>query len=189
MLVRFIRHGEASHNVDYFKHGEVAFDFEENAFSPLTALGRFQSRNLGEKYDFEKEEILITSSQPRTLETTSLILESNTNSNLKVYVADLVRECNFSHLCNKRRLKSEITREFPTFDASMVHNEEDLDFNTSDNEILRFESLDSLLTFFRDIGTKKITIVSHGTFINEYMVYKGCPSKYLKNCGIVEYNH
>lgn len=181
MELFLIRHAEAEHNVDFLKYGEDAYYFEKNRFSPITFRGLLSISNA--RKTCPTVDLVISSSLPRTLLTSYTLF---LNSNVPVYVTDIVREANFHHPCNQRQNKSTIQAVYPDFHLDFLYNDQDLDFQGGiDNLTDRLEKLDMLLQFFRSHGFQRIAIVTHQTFLEAYFRQKMLPPLKLDNCQIV----
>lgn len=174
MRIRFIRHGESIHNVEFLKFGESAYNHKKCEFSSLTENGIRQALS---KRD-PSVKIVFSSTLPRTLQTSSLMFP-----NAKIYAFDCLRECNFQHRCNRRKSRSEIELEYPgcTTDCS---DDSDLIFDSGFDDLEeRFRKTDKIL-FDNDIikDLEEIIIVSHRDYIIKYLEYRGIIIDEINNC-------
>lgn len=166
MNICFIRHGESKHNIFHSLYGESAYFNKELEYSPLTENGKNQIYEKSLNFFFDKFEIVLTSSLPRTLETTSILFQ---NRNPKIFITDLVRENNLKHICNTRKSITEINKEYKFWDTSLLKNENDL-LNDPCNDIdFRCKELERILYVHKENGVKDICIVSHNDFIKKYL--------------------
>jgi broad specificity phosphatase PhoE len=118
--------------------------------------------------------MVITSSLPRSLETTGLIFREK---KLPILVLDEARENNYHHPCNERRTRSAIIREYPAMDCSRLASEHDEWFARGD----RKEMLDRFLS---SAEQQHVAIVSHCDFIRDYLLHLRTAPKRLDNCEI-----
>ncbi len=173
-IVYFIRHGEATHNVEARDIGEDAYFKECHRDAKLTDIGKQQAQNV----ERPEVDVVITSPLTRTLETTCHIFDVvKTN----VIASDIVRETNNTHLCNNRNKKSILQSDNVFIDFSSLT--EDDEWWAVGETCCRKEALDRLI---EEQTHDKIAIVSHGSFISDYLGYKGYPNIYLDNCEILK---
>jgi broad specificity phosphatase PhoE len=172
-VVYFIRHAEATHNVDFLKMGEDAYFIEANRDSSLTSKGIQQCM----KVNPPEVDIVYTSPLTRTLMTTNLIYKYHPNR----YATDIIRETNYHHVCNVRKTRSYLERVFEDIKFNMILQYDD--FCEVETGISRLKELDYLIN---EEEYKRIAIVSHGTFLKDYLNYKGLNDIHLDNCGIIK---
>lgn len=173
-IVYFIRHGEATHNVDFNKVGEIAYYQECNRDSKLTSNGIKQAKNV----IVPEVDIVITSPLSRALATTYNIFGKY---NIPIMASDIIRETNNSHVCNNRMKKSELESKYLSIDFSRLTENDDW-WETGET-FCRKNALDNLLN---ELEYERIAIVSHGTFLQEYFWYKNISAMYLDNCKILK---
>lgn len=172
--IYFIRHGEATHNVDAIKMGDRAYYLERNRDSSLTPKGINQACNV-QNIDVD---IVITSPLTRTIQTSLNIFGHDANN---IKASDIIRECNYEHVCNNRKPKSILQDTYKNIDFSDIH-EEDIYFINGDN----FDRVKELDNFLEQLEHDKIAIVSHFSYLNDYFKYKQLGNIYLNNCEVVK---
>ena len=173
--VYFIRHGEATHNVDYEEVGDSAYFAEKHRDSRLTSRGILQALLV----KAPNVDIVFTSPLTRTLMTANLIFKYHP----KVIATDIIRETNYQHVCNNRQTRNELIQKYNDIQFNEITEEDEQFILGHDDTITRFEQLDQLIT---SQSYDNIAIVSHHTFLHDYFVYKGYNKIELKNCELVK---
>jgi broad specificity phosphatase PhoE len=136
--IRFLRHGQAMHNVNAERMRESGCSYEafiqamkddDHFDSPLTALGRSQAadtaalpacRAVGATVD-----LVVSSTLSRAIDTADLTFPVNRTQGRRL-CTDSVREILGMLLNGKRRLKSELAALYPHWDFEAVESEEDV---------------------------------------------------------------
>lgn len=97
---------------------------------------------------------------------------------------ELVREAFGSHPCDQRRRVSELRKEFPHVDFSLVGTDEDTWHNPDKRETVRdvANRADKFLAFLSSRPEKNILVVSHGVFLETLLNRSGllCPEADMK---------
>lgn len=175
--ILFVRHAQGTHNACADLYGESAYNEEKNRDAELTEKGIQQTSYYGieEKFD------VIFCSPLRRCRSTLLGIYPESN-NMKVILDDRLVEQPCGHnLCDRRLDKAEIVESFPkAWDHANV------------NEIYTWEKDDQVdkakiraftEEILKDHKGKKILVVSHGTWINNWFrLFKNDPYKWLDNC-------
>jgi len=176
-----IRHGTALHNVLYDKIGVKAYKSPKYTDTPLVDKGHVEAIQLGntwkEKY---KIDIVFVSPLTRTIQTAKNIFQGN---NVKMVAIDEILEYpqGVEH-CNKRKNKNELQKLYPNIDFSLIPEKSSY---WKDNENLY--ELKNRSKKFKDFlktrQEKKICIVSHSTFLKEFLFNDvGNIEEELKHC-------
>jgi broad specificity phosphatase PhoE len=156
----FIRHGEAEHNVGFEEYGEEAYSFEDYKFSNLTEKGKEQSLTLKSKLDEFNFDLIVTSPLDRCIQTTDILF---TEQNRKI-CQEFVREINYDHPCNERRLKSELEQIYPEYNYNF--SEYDIKFSKKINDTN--ERIETFHNYLVKNNHKTIAIISHKSFLEKY---------------------
>ena len=89
------------------------------------------------------------------------------------------------HICNKRKNKSELATQYKHVDFSMLTTEQDENWLPNRLETLEeiSERADALKDFISSRSEKKIVLVSHSAFLNQF-IYERLDSAYesLRHC-------
>ena len=174
--IYFIRHGEAEHNIGYLKKGEEAYFSNEFINSSLTENGKNQCNIV--KNNNLQVDVVFTSSLKRTLQTTDIIF---THKNIPIIVLDELRECNYNHPCNRREERSKIEKEFPNFITENI-TEKDEWFIKGDP----YNRFDKLTEYLKNTSYTKIGVVSHESYLKEYLLTIGYKKNTkIKNCDVI----
>lgn len=162
----FIRHGEAQHNVAWYKYGEKAYYMKEITDPKLTNTGESQALHLGNNFkDINSVELVIVSPLMRCLQTATNIFLGH---NVEMIACEEAREFPMGlQYANKRSNKSLLRKEFPHVNFINLKTDEDVLWNSE-----RLETLDelntrteNLYTYIKKRPEKNIAVVSHSTFI------------------------
>ena len=162
----FIRHGEAQHNIAWYKYGEKAYYMKEITDPKLTNTGDSQALHLGNNFtDINNIELVITSPLMRCLQTSTNIFHGH---NIQMIACEEAREFPMGlQYANKRSNKSLLRKEFPHVNFINLKTDEDKLWNSERLETL--EELNARTENFYDYIKKRpeknIAIVSHSTFI------------------------
>jgi broad specificity phosphatase PhoE len=176
-----IRHGTALHNVLYDKIGVKAYKSPKYTDTHLVDKGHVEAIQLGntwkEKY---KIDIVFVSPLTRTIQTAKNIFQGK---NVKMIAIDEILEYpqGVEH-CNKRKNKNELQKLYPNIDFSLIPEKSSY---WKDNENLY--ELKNRSKKFKDFlktrQEKKICIVSHSTFLKEFLFNDvGNIEEELKHC-------
>lgn len=124
--VYFVRHGQASHNVDYLKRGEKAYLDWQHVDARLTDHGIGQAKAAADtiRADGVRFDRIFVSSLTRCLQTCHHAVPAELRSG-PVMVLEDIRETHGTHPVNKRRPASVLKREFPEYDFAHVVDEMD----------------------------------------------------------------
>lgn len=118
----FVRHGEAEHNVA-FRSGEGIAAFTNPAYKDarLTAEGRIQAQATGRVLQQADLNILDMWSSPltRCIQTAEEIYEEISAQGMWLHDS-LLERLGGGHVCNERKYKLEIQKEFPCWDTSFL---------------------------------------------------------------------
>ena len=180
-----IRHGTALHNVEAEEIGELAYMKPENTDAPLVEKGHQEARELGRTWSQKNSiKLILISPLTRTLQTASNIFSENTD--IPMIALDLLKEFPQGlHICNKRKNKSELAAKYEHVDFSMLTTEQDEIWRPNRLETVKeiSERADALKDFILSRSEKKIVLVSHSAFLNQF-IYERLDSAYesLRHC-------
>ena len=133
-IVHFTRHGEGTHNLKVKEIGYACqcttsspvgpcpYKNEELLDARLTAKGRAEAK-INNEYITNNNiviECACTSPLSRAIETGLISIEGERLKNIPFYSADFMREQSGNHICDKRRPKVELERDFPRIDFSSL---------------------------------------------------------------------
>jgi broad specificity phosphatase PhoE len=186
-----IRHGQAEHNVRFNYIGSAAYNEKQD--TRLTLIGKQQATTLGKEWDKKYHvDLVIVSPLSRALETASKIFK---DMNIPMICLDSLAEYpQHSELCNKKRNKYELQKEFPLVDFIRITNESikwDPKKKESINELNdRIDFIKKWLFWRKE---KNIAIVSHSSYLAQFMHGKITnEDNELKHCypytGKISYN-
>tara|TARA_Y100001970_G_C14012120_1_gene739009 strand:+ start:272 stop:856 length:585 start_codon:yes stop_codon:yes gene_type:complete len=176
-----IRHGKAVHNELSEEIGDNAYFLKESFDAPLVEKGLNQAKDLGENSEKLKNvEVVFVSTLTRTLQTAVSIFKNN--HKVKIIALDTIKEYPQGlEICNKRRKKNELKKEFKEVDFSKLDSDSD-DLWRKDR-IEKIEELRERINKFKKIlintNYQNIAIVSHNNFLKELL---------FKNCGDESYD-
>jgi broad specificity phosphatase PhoE len=180
-----IRHGEGVHNVDWYTYGEQAYYMKEKTDPHLTNIGVQQAKRCGETFkEINNIELVITSPMMRCLQTMDNVFK---NVDVPVLANENAREYPMSlQYANKRSKKSELEKLFSYVDFSNLTSEEDNKWNSERLETREELNIrkQNLLDFIKKRPEKNIAIVSHSTYIMNFL-YNNIDEnhdKELKHC-------
>ena len=174
-----IRHGTSEHNNAYFVIGEAAFNEYED--SKLLPSGYTQAQQLGRDWKKINEmDLVIVSPLSRTLETATQIFKGK---NVQIIALDcLIEFPQHQHLCNKRISKETLKEKYPHVNFDRIAN--DLYWDSEKEE--SYETLKERVSFSKQwISMRneyKIAIVSHSSYLSEFMNEKIDYNEQLKHC-------
>lgn len=172
----FIRHGNAEHNVGFEEYGHEAYYDEKYKYSQLTNKGEKETLDLKSKLkDLNfKFDLVLSSPLDRCIQTTNILFPHTNN----IVSCDLMRENNYDHPCNGRRLKSELEILYPR----IKFNIDEYDYNYLKNIDDVQERIDELHDYLDKNNFKTICVVSHHSFIKEYFHQIYNEKVLLNNC-------
>ena len=181
-----IRHGTASHNVNFPKIGRKAYTGFHD--TPLVDFGHIESLSLGQNWnDKNMIELVVVSPLTRTLETAiNIFIDA---PNIPMIALDYIKEHPQSEeICNSRKRLSVLKKKYPNIDFSHINNENDTMFqlNKRPNDV-ELSELHKRIVFFkewiRSRTEKNIAVISHSSFLGEMMFSKiGNDGNGLKHC-------
>jgi len=182
--IYFIRHAEGFHNVgerESTMEPKVNILLKENGGekfwdSALTPLGEQQCARLKEQirgdsvWSYEQPldlDLVVVSPLTRTLQTAVLSLGEPGTPGAPPFLAnELCRERVADYMCDGRRNKSELMKEFPGVDFSLVENEEDVQFvNQKEDESLCEKRALKFLQWLCGRPEIHIAVVCHSIFL------------------------
>jgi broad specificity phosphatase PhoE len=181
----FIRHGEAQHNIAWYKYGEKAYYMKEITDPKLTNIGEGQAIHLGNNFKEKNSiDLVIVSPLMRCLQTATNIFMGE---NVQIIACEEAREFPMGlQYTNKRSNKSLLRKEFPHVNFINLKTDEDKLWNSE-----RLETLDelnartkNLYDYIKKRPEKNIAVVSHSTFIMNvlYDNVDESHNKELKHC-------
>jgi broad specificity phosphatase PhoE len=170
-VLYFIRHGTALHNILFLTQGNSAYLKYRD--TPLVARGMEESNKLGENWKgIHKIELVIVSPLLRTLQTTENIFRK---TNIPIIGLDCVMEYPQGlEKCNHRKSIIEYKPCYPKVDFSYI--EDDIDNKWRPDRYETVEELNKrikkLKRFINTRNEKHIAIVSHSSFISQFLYNK-----------------
>ena len=181
----FIRHGTALHNLLFWKIGNEAYTTYRD--TPLVQRGFEEASELGKTWkEINEIELVLVSPLLRTLQTQINIFGVNSSPILKNIISlDCLVESPIGgkEICNKRKNKSMLKKNFPWVNFDHMENEE---FKWSHNEETEEElqkRIDEFIEFIKTRCEQKIVIISHSSWITKYLYNKlSSEENDLKHC-------
>jgi len=155
-----VRHGEATHNVDFTNRGARAYMDPQHCDSLLTTVGETQARQCTLPYEVE---LVVVSPLRRALQTANLVKIA---SSIPVVVLDCVREFPIGHtpniICGAYHPTS--------FDFSQM---KPLYKNWEDGRLETISEVDERVLIFcewlANRSERNIAVISHNSFLNRFM--------------------
>ena len=175
-----IRHGQATHNIDYKIRGEIAYHDPIHSDSVLIKQGELEAKNLNSdilKIDFDT---IIVSPLTRTIQTCLLATK---NVKKKRIALECVREfpCRV-HTPNKRKDISILDKKYETIDFSEIKDDIDPLWNDINKETKK--ELDQRIKCFKNWIKKRpeetFLLFSHASFIARFLGKSN--SERIKHC-------
>ena len=165
-VVYCIRHGKSTHNMDYQDRGVEAYTDPIHEDANLVPLGIQQAIKLSTEWkEINNTDLIITSPLLRTMDTTVHIFK---NTKKPVIVLDTVREFPLgSHITNKRKPKSYLSKVYPEFDFTNME-EEATEFERETPKELK-QRVGKTKEYIKNINAQKIALVSHSSFLKEFL--------------------
>lgn len=176
-----IRHGTALHNVLYDKIGVEAYNSPKYTDTHLVNKGQDESINLGLSWNEKSNiDIVFVSPLTRTIQTANNIFK---DVNVKmIAIDDILEYPQGIEYCNKRKKKSELEKLYPKIDFSLIP--EDSTYWKDDETLDELKKRsDKFKYFLKNREEKNICIVSHSTFLKEFLLGNvGNIEEELKHC-------
>lgn len=176
----FVRHAQGYHNIDGEKRGDIAYNDPKHLDAELTPYGIQQARmnNLGN----EKFDAIYCSPMRRCRHT--LLNMYPISEKLNVILDDsLIEQPRGKFICDRRLEKYEIVMTTPmAWNTDMVseRNPFILNPNVDNNKI------ESFTKYIMDMHpNSKVLIVSHGVWIQNWLLRYNHEAKFLNNCEVV----
>jgi broad specificity phosphatase PhoE len=190
-----IRHGEALHNVLFWKMGEKTYLLYRD--TPLTLTGVKQAQQLGDSYftlGSNKIDLIIVSPLLRTLQTATNIFCKNPEDvpPCPIIALDCVMEYPQGlDQCNHRKSIREYEYCFPHVDFSNIQYDQDpfwkkYEMETIENLDMRFKKMKE---FIKSRPEKNIVLVSHSSYLGWFLNNDiGDEQNELAHCKVYETN-
>ena len=181
-----IRHGTALHNVLYNTIGEEAYKSPKYTDTPLVDKGHMESISLGLSWNETfKIDIVFVSPLTRTIQTAKNIFK---DTDVKLVAIDEILEFPQGiEYCNKRKNKSELQKLNPTIDFSLIP-EISTYWKSNENLYELKNRSQKFKDFLKKRQEKKICIVSHSTFLKEFLFNDvGKIEEEIKHCSPYSY--
>ena len=182
-FVYCIRHGTALHNVMFKTIGRDAYT--KYMDTCLVAHGVDEAKELGKTWkNISDIDVVLVSPLTRTLETAKHIFKNHC-------VPIIAYDCLMEHpqaeeLCNLRIDKQTLIKEYPFIDFSNISNNHKVHWSDEYDEESEFYKLKARIETLRKIINNmdgQIAIVSHSSFLGEYMFNKiGDENNELRHC-------
>ena len=173
-ILHVVRHGQATHNIvkDLNELEHRRDDFED---AELTEVGISQCHQLSNSLEekLSKIDLLVTSPLNRAVQTS--INAFNNLQNIIPWISlDFIRERTGFHPCDKRRSINEKMMKYPTIDFSAIEEDDDLLYAQYLHEREPLPAVhERARKFLKWLATreeKEIIMVSHGAFIEEFVL-------------------
>lgn len=179
-IIYCIRHGEATHNIDYIKYGRSTYYDKTKMDTNLTNKGINQAKNLGktwyeltEKNQTNKIDLIITSPLSRCLQTTTNIFLNNTNA--PIISLEGCREYPLgAEYCNQRKKINILKKQYPHVNFSTIISNEDVlwterkeTVDELEERVIKFKK--KLNSIIEENNYKKVVVVSHSTFLRQFI--------------------
>ena len=175
-----IRHGQATHNIDFKIRGEIAYIDPIHKDSKLTSEGIKEAEILNKHLLKIKSDIILVSPLTRTIQTCLL---STNKIDKKILSLEEVREfpCGI-HTPNNRKTKNELIKLYPEIDFSEIIENEDIYWNHNREE--NYQELDNRINKFK-VWIKKrpennFLLFSHASFISRLLEHK--KYQHIRHC-------
>jgi len=179
-----VRHGTALHNILYNKIGIEAYN--KYTDTPLVDKGHMEAINLGISWNEKfKIDIVFVSPLTRTIQTAINIFK---DADVKIIAIDEILEFPQGiECCNKRKNKSELQELYPNIDFSLIP-EISTYWKSNENLYELKNRSEKFKDFLKTRQEKKICIVSHSTFLKEFLFNDvGNVGEELKHCSPYKY--
>ena len=179
-IIYCIRHGEATHNIDYKKYGRSTYIDKTKVDTKLTNKGINQAKTLGNTwYELTKTnpnnkiDLIITSPLSRCLQTTTHIFLNHTIA--PIISLEGCREYPLGYeYCNKRTNLNILKEEYKHINFSNIYSDEDLLWTEKKEtpielreRVNKFKK--KLNSIIEENNYKKIVVVSHSTFLRQFI--------------------
>ncbi|CAM9146320.1 unnamed protein product [Chrysoparadoxa australica] len=189
--VHFIRHAQATHNLAADLEGRGAYEKEEHLDARLTDFGKGQCAELAKesKKLAGEVQLVVVSPLSRAVETALLCLEQVPG--VPWIALDCLREKAGGHPCDKRRTRTEMSKEHPSIEWSFIADEQDdywdalgKDDRETDEQIVG--RCNDFFSWLAKRPENNIAVVTHSAFLSVLFnkaVTCGPPlSKWFENC-------
>lgn len=175
-IVHFLRHGEGTHNLAAKRLGIAFLKDQSIADARLTELGRNQASNTRPYMRDLCLDTIFVSPLTRALETASLACvdfkpsseSSSTESQQPVWYANEWLRCSRGSICDRRRSKEDISKEFPHVNLKYLLSSEDPQFISSreSKQVVAKRGYQFLQWIFKTCKTDtSIAVVCHSGFL------------------------
>lgn len=161
----FLRHGEAEHNVAYHQSGNSVFTDTKYEDAPLTEKGIQQAVEAGKQLSSFKILDVWTSPLTRTLQTTLEVFEEIDVRDMYVHDS-LIERQGGGYVCNIRKSKGQIKKNYPFFDMSSIPELPSL-WVQRESEYILYQRLFMFMKLLEDIykneeSDSHVLLVGHG---------------------------
>jgi len=179
----FVRHAQGYHNVDGELRGEKAYYDRIHIDAELTDVGiqQAQRNNLGN----ETFDAIYSSPMKRCRQT--LLNIYPIAEKLPVILDDrLIEQPQGIYLCNKRVEKENIVKSVPTiWNTNKIYSRNPFILNSilDENKLASFTD-----EIKKKYPNKKVLIITHGKWINNWLLKYKYVSKYIENSEVVREN-
>lgn len=175
----FVRHGEATHNVAFHQEGESAFEDVRWKDAELTEKGKEQAKKVGEELASYKIKDIWCSPLTRCIQTAEEIFEETSCEDLYLH-DNLLERQGGNHVCNERKLKSEIKKLHSIWDVTHLPDIP-MYWGPREHQMALYSRMLSFVLLLAHIYNEcddntHIVIVSHNDAIH------ALTKKSLKNC-------
>lgn len=169
--VFFIRHGYALHNDLFWSIGKKAYS--DYVDTPLLHRGYLEADDCRENYKkmLEDVELILVSPLSRTLQTAVTIFGKPSFFRTKLRALDCLMEYpqGGPELCNKRKEKSILERNYPTVEFTYV-KDGPVEWETNKETIEQLEDrIEEMIRFIKNRPERKIAVVSHSSFLCKHL--------------------
>lgn len=165
--IYFIRHGEATHNVDFKLRGDKAYFDEKHIDSILTDKGINDAIYFKNNFiNINEIDLVLVSPLTRTIMTALNIFD-----NKKIICIEDLREYPMGiHPVNKRKKKSKLKSIYKNINFSEI-NEDDIYFNDGNKESINNlkKRINNFKDYIKNRDEKNIAVVSHCSFISYFL--------------------
>ena len=164
-----IRHGQATHNIDFKIRGEIAYLDPIHRDSVLIKQGELEAKNLNSEVLNMDFETILVSPLTRTLQTCMLATKNVKKPRIAL---EFVREypCRV-HTTNNRKKISYLKQKYDQVDFSEILEEDDPLWNDINKETKKEldQRIDQFKSWVRNRPEKTFILFSHASFINRFM--------------------
>ncbi|RHY34191.1 hypothetical protein DYB32_001097 [Aphanomyces invadans] len=204
-VLYFIRHAEGHHNAAEKHHGTPIWDAsvsKDDAYLDAE-LNEAGVRDASRRSVYMRMELdagmpldrILVSPLTRTVQTANLYFNLTSSTSIKsprtqlpVLAIESARETLGVHTCDKRRPTTELIRDFPHVDWSLIESPHDdlwHPHHRETSEEIHTRCHEFLEDVFHTVPDTYLAVVSHGGFIRACMGVLGMPSYKPINCEVV----